>query len=133
MTAFLYPRKSLVDMDQQLHEQHQPPPITRSPSPTGSSEGDIHDHSKRHPSARSQRIYATQVRAFLEAAEVVDVDPDTIEDILDGFDGTVTLEDVDEDEEVETHMRQDNGQDPSEDDDEDFGLEPEYLEEGERS
>lgn len=63
----------------------------------------------------------------------MDVDPDTIEDILDGFDGTVTLEDVDEDEEVETHMRQDNGQDPSEDDDEDFGLEPEYLEEGERS
>ena len=32
------------------------------------------------------RMYAMQVRAFLEASEVVDADPDTIEDIIDGFD-----------------------------------------------
>lgn len=31
-------------------------------------------------------MYAFQVRAFVEASEVVDADPDTIEDILDGFD-----------------------------------------------
>ena len=29
-------------------------------------------------------LYAMQVRAFLEAAEVVDTDPDVIEDLLDG-------------------------------------------------
>jgi NAD-dependent histone deacetylase SIR2 len=37
---------------------------------------------KSHPS----RSYALQVRVFLEAAEDIEIDADTIEDILDGFD-----------------------------------------------
>ncbi|KAG2142866.1 DHS-like NAD/FAD-binding domain-containing protein [Suillus bovinus] len=40
-------------------------------------------------------LYALQLRAFVDAAEDVDVDPDTIEDLLEG------LEDEDEDEEVQ--------------------------------
>ncbi|KAJ3548913.1 hypothetical protein NM688_g5240 [Phlebia brevispora] len=44
------------------------------------------------------RMYALQVRAFIEAAEVVDADPDTIEDILDGFDEEVFVDDDDEEE-----------------------------------
>ncbi|KAI1793493.1 SIR2-domain-containing protein [Ganoderma leucocontextum] len=36
------------------------------------------------PSAANS-LYGLQVRAFVEAAEVVDVDPEVIEDILDGF------------------------------------------------
>ncbi|KAG1793087.1 DHS-like NAD/FAD-binding domain-containing protein [Suillus plorans] len=40
-------------------------------------------------------LYALQLRAFIDAAEDVDVDPDTIEDLLEG------LEDRDEEEEVQ--------------------------------
>ena len=39
----------------------------------------------KHTAAHS-RLYASQVRAFIEASEVVHADPDTIEDILDGLD-----------------------------------------------
>ena len=49
------------------------------------------------------RLYELQVRAFLEAAEQVDVDPDVIDDLLDGFpaDALSDLEgDVAPDEEV---------------------------------
>ncbi|KAI0642104.1 DHS-like NAD/FAD-binding domain-containing protein [Trametes meyenii] len=57
--------------------------------------------------AARNELYAAQLRAFLEAAEVVDVDPDVIEDLLDGFpadepgtgeDGDVDVEEEEEDE-----------------------------------
>ncbi|GJE91264.1 SIR2-domain-containing protein [Phanerochaete sordida] len=54
------------------------------------------------PRARPSRIHALQVRAFLEASEVVDADPDTLEDILDGFDeGTLDVEDEHEELDVD--------------------------------
>ncbi|RPD64181.1 SIR2-domain-containing protein [Lentinus tigrinus ALCF2SS1-7] len=43
-------------------------------------------------------MYAMQVRAFLEAAEVVDTDPEVIEDILDGLPMDQASEDETEDE-----------------------------------
>ena len=43
-------------------------------------------------------LYAMQVRAFLEAAEVVDTDPEVIEDILDGLPMDQVSEDDAEDE-----------------------------------
>lgn len=59
------------------------------------------------PSA-ANNLYGLQVRAFVEAAEVVDADPEVIEDILDGFpldglsEGPETLElEVDEDQDVD--------------------------------
>ncbi|KAI0630585.1 DHS-like NAD/FAD-binding domain-containing protein [Trametes polyzona] len=57
---------------------------------------------RRHSNVASTRVYMAQLRAFLEAAEVVDVDPDVIEDLLDGLpddppsggeDGDVDVED----------------------------------------
>ena len=39
---------------------------------------------KPHRSAAT-RLYEIQVRAFLEAAEMVDTEPEVIEDLLDGF------------------------------------------------
>ena len=58
-------------------------------------------HSPTPPLAQGQaptrrthsRTYATQVRAFIEAAEVVDADPDTIEDLLDGLDADAVFTD----------------------------------------
>lgn len=44
----------------------------------------------------ASRMHALQVRAFIEAAEVVDADPDTIEDILDGYNEEVLVQDEDE-------------------------------------
>ena len=49
-------------------------------------------------------VYTAQLRAFLEAAEVVDVDPDVIEDLLEGLqvesdegeDGDVDVEEEEE-------------------------------------
>jgi hypothetical protein len=39
-----------------------------------------------HPPARNpQSLYSLQVRAFLQAAEDVYIDPETVADILDGF------------------------------------------------
>lgn len=50
-----------------------------------------------HVRPAHERMHAIQVRAFLDASDVVDADPDTIEDILDGFDDTVlSVEDEDE-------------------------------------
>ncbi|EJF64079.1 SIR2-domain-containing protein [Dichomitus squalens LYAD-421 SS1] len=49
-------------------------------------------------------LYGMQVRAFVEAAEVVDADPEVIEDILDGFlldDSSDDAEDEDADVDVE--------------------------------
>ena len=48
------------------------------------------------PMRPSLRMYALQVRAFIEAIEVVDADPDTIEDILDGFDEELLAEEEEE-------------------------------------
>ena len=47
------------------------------------------------------RMYAFQVRAFIEATEVVDADPDVIEDLLDGFeeDEDVFVDDGDDEHE----------------------------------
>ena len=47
--------------------------------------------SPRYPSSLSseqrQAIYQGQVRAFLEASEIVEMEEDVLDDILDGFDG----------------------------------------------
>jgi hypothetical protein len=47
--------------------------------------------SLRYPSSLSskqrQAIYQGQVRAFLEASEIVEMEEDVLDDILDGFDG----------------------------------------------
>lgn len=48
------------------------------------------------------QTYATQVRAFIEAAEVVDADPDTIEDLLDGLDADAVFTDDTSEREVST-------------------------------
>ena len=47
------------------------------------------------------RLYPIQVRAFLEASEIVDADADTIEDILDGLDEEVLGVEGDSDVEVQ--------------------------------
>jgi hypothetical protein len=48
---------------------------------------------RSHATAHS-RLYAAQARAFIEASEIVDADPATIEDILDGLDEeTLSVED----------------------------------------
>ncbi|KAI0766676.1 DHS-like NAD/FAD-binding domain-containing protein [Trametes elegans] len=49
--------------------------------PTPPSRGSV----PRPRGAAHGSLYAAQLRAFLEAAEVVDVDPDVIEDLLEGF------------------------------------------------
>ena len=54
---------------------------TPPPRPTPLSGGS--SPAPRRSAAHS--LYGMQVRAFLEAAEVVDADPEVIEDILDGF------------------------------------------------
>ncbi|KAF7796837.1 hypothetical protein EIP86_008021 [Pleurotus ostreatoroseus] len=53
------------------------------------------------PRRKVGRMYAFQVRAFIEATEVVDADPDVIEDLLDGFeeDEDVFVDDGDEEHE----------------------------------
>ncbi len=47
--------------------------------------------SLRYPSSLSskqrQAIYQGQVRAFLEASEIVEMEEEVLDDILDGFDG----------------------------------------------
>jgi hypothetical protein len=47
--------------------------------------------SLRYPSSLSSRqrqaVYQAQVRAFLEASEIVEMEDDVLDDILDGFDG----------------------------------------------
>lgn len=51
-----------------------------------------------HKSRYRRDTYALQVQAFLNAADEVDVDEETIEDILDGYEGKIDLleeEDVD--------------------------------------
>ena len=85
----------------------------------------------------STRMYALQVRAFIEATESVDTDPDVIEDILDGFDPDV-LDDDDEDNAQDAENNTDtehapaeqpsaDGSEEEEDTDDEF---QQYLEEG---
>ena len=69
----------------------------------------------KHTAAHS-RLYASQVRAFIEASEVVDADPDTIEDILDGFDEQVLS--VEEDLDVDVQDPDDGRASPVSDQDE---------------
>ncbi len=87
----------------------------------------------RHSAAAS--LYAIQVRAFLEAAEVVDTDPEVIEDLLDGFPmDSAEAESSDGDVDVEggpgpeTSVRdQDTDEDDPKEEDSDLDA---YLEEG---
>ena len=53
------------------------PPTPPTPPVSG------HPKPQRRNAAAS--LYGIQVRAFLEAADVVDTDPEVIEDMLDGF------------------------------------------------
>lgn len=94
------------------------------------------------PRRKVGRMYALQVRAFIEATEVVDADPDTIEDILDGFD-----EDEDQDVSVDddendvviltaTQVKSEEHEIPDDKDDEDDEEDAsfaQYLAEGETS
>lgn len=58
------------------------------------------------------RLYALQVRAFLEAAEDVELDAETIEDILDGFEDVQVGTEDDTESESETAQLEDfNGED----------------------
>lgn len=52
-----------------------PPPDSSAVTP----EPPLTDYKEKHT------IYALQVRAFLEASEDVDIDADTVQDILEGF------------------------------------------------
>ncbi|CAL1715219.1 unnamed protein product [Somion occarium] len=110
-------------MDQ--HHLILPPPLTRSPSP---SKPPNNENNRNGHVAEALRIYAIQVRGFLEAAEVVEADPDTIEDILEGFDSLMGLEDDDGDEDIDPCVEPIEGQD-SPAGDEAFDVDREYLQE----
>jgi len=60
---------------------------------------------------RTSSIYALQVQAFLDAAEVVDSDPDVIEDLLEGFLGDAQGERGGEDDEVDVGTMYYDGED----------------------
>ncbi|KAI0369131.1 SIR2-domain-containing protein [Pilatotrama ljubarskyi] len=84
------------------------PPTPPTPPSRGSAAGDP----PRRTSAAKRRgasssVYAAQLRAFLEAAEVVDVEPDVIEDLLDGF--PTDSPDPDEDGDVDVEEEEDQG------------------------
>lgn len=104
------------------------PPSTGSASPTPRDVG---------PRRKVGRMYALQVRAFIEATEVVDADPDTIEDILDGFDEDedVSVDDDETDVEIAAGRQvksEEHGIPDDEDDEEDAAF-AQYLAEGETS
>ena len=73
------------------------------------------------------RMFPIQVRAFIEASEVVDADPDTIEDILDGFDDEAEILAVEDDPEVDVQDDANDDETPLNDHDEQFLA---LLEEG---
>ncbi|KAH9893527.1 DHS-like NAD/FAD-binding domain-containing protein [Cubamyces lactineus] len=74
------------------------PPTPPSP-PSRGSPGPAGEPSRRSAVSKARStVYAAQLRAFLEAAEVVDVDPDVIEDLLEGLQASL---DEGEDEEVD--------------------------------
>lgn len=56
------------------------------------------DSPTRAVKAQSRHIYALQVQGFIEAAEVVDVEPEVIEDLLDDIARITTLDGGNEDE-----------------------------------
>lgn len=62
---------------------------------------------------------------------MVEADPDTIEDILEGFDSLMGLEDDDDDEDIDPCVEPIEGQD-SPAGDEAFDVDREYLQEGKR-
>ncbi|EIW59796.1 SIR2-domain-containing protein [Trametes versicolor FP-101664 SS1] len=127
-----------------------PTPSSRGNSPAG----DPPPPPPRSAASKSRMntLYAAQLRAFLEAAEVVDVDPDVIEDLLNDFpedspaggeDGDVDVEDEAEDaqqpaqgqERVAVGAQGSSArgeEDSDEDEDEDLGEEwTAYLQEAE--
>lgn len=65
--------------------------------------------SLRYPSSLSskqrQAIYQGQVRAFLEASEIVEMEEGVPDDILDGFDGFDRASDCDSEEQSFTPVR----------------------------
>lgn len=89
-----------------------PPPVTGSSTAAahGGPSSDSPSHARKQ--SKSYHIYALQVRAFLDAAEVVDVDQDTIADILEGIDLDDDT-DLDDDEESDVDM---DDEDEDEDD-----------------
>ena len=91
-------------------------------APTTSSTSPATAQLRSHAPSGPSRMYALQVRAFIEAAEVVDVDPDVIEEILDGFDGIVEVNEEDKDEDVDHQELTENGKDESNED-----LDPEFA------
>ena len=93
--------------------EHPTPPITNPLSPA--SKDASRTSSAAPPKKRSRaeralrRLYALQVHGFIEAAEAVEVDPETIEDILDGFDnGVDTDNDQSDEDDLPTEFSHDN-------------------------
>lgn len=58
------------------------------------------DPKTRAPKSPSRHIYALQVQGFIEAAEVVDVDSEVMEDLLQDFARTASLDSDSDDEDV---------------------------------
>ncbi|OSD04857.1 SIR2-domain-containing protein [Trametes coccinea BRFM310] len=87
------------------------PPTPPTPPSRGSVSAEEPQRRVKRSAANKARssLYAAQLRAFLEAAEMVDADPDVIEDLLEGF--QVDSSD-DEDEDVNVEEEEEEG-DPS--------------------
>ncbi|KAI9067989.1 SIR2-domain-containing protein [Trametes sanguinea] len=85
------------------------PPTPPTPPSRGSVPAE-EPQARVRPSAASKArssLYAAQLRAFLEAAEMVDADPDVIEDLLEGFQVDAS-DDEDEDVNVEEDEEEEN-------------------------
>ncbi|KAL7280338.1 hypothetical protein ACG7TL_005255 [Trametes sanguinea] len=84
------------------------PPTPPTPPSRGSVSAEEPQGRVKRSAANKARssLYAAQLRAFLEAAEMVDADPDVIEDLLEGF--QVDSSD-DEDEDVNVEEEEEEG------------------------
>ena len=92
------------------------PPVTSSSSLTSNNvitaSATLVIPQKRSRAERAlRRIYTLQVHGFIEAAEVVDVDPETIEDILDGFDNGVDSDEGSEGDDLPLDLSRDASND----------------------
>ncbi|CDO69645.1 hypothetical protein BN946_scf184851.g33 [Trametes cinnabarina] len=87
--------------------QSSPPTPPTPPSRGSVPAGEPQPRAKRSAASKARStLYAAQLRAFLEAAEMVDADPDVIEDLLDGF--PVDSSDDDEDGNVDVEEEEEN-------------------------
>lgn len=66
-------------------------------------------HSRPVKSKRQREVHALQVRAFLDAADEVDIDQEIAVDILEGFDGDAGGADFDDEVDVEADEESSTG------------------------